>query len=145
MDQMADVCMTRSSVFSVIQGTAWLSWRRAQILLVSWRWTQTTESWDDLVSNHCGHCLSVSEVNFTVLHERQPKQSNSDCVCRLKSPLWRKQLGRQNKAPLYKYIFYTSRHLYIECMRKKHLEERDWEVPVVVIQPVSEGITVCWC
>lgn len=55
------------------------------------------------------------------------------------SPLWSKQLDYQNKAPLCKYIFYTSRYLYVEYMRASG--EREQEVPVIAIQPVTSEET----
>lgn len=62
-----------------------------------------SESWDNL-SLLISYLVSTSFCVRSSVKNSPP--NNSHCVW-LKSPLWRKQLDHQNKAPLYKYIFYT--------------------------------------
>lgn len=98
---MADACMTRSSVFS-LQDTGWLSWRRATAVMEV---GTETETWDDLSISHF----------VLVSHSQRSQSSMKDAIV---SANLRALYDEVDKAPLYKYTFYTSRYLYIDCMRK---------------------------
>lgn len=76
-------------------------------------------SWHDvaiLISHLVIVSYSLRSISPSSVKDRPTK--TTDCVCRLKSPLWRKQHNCQSKAPIYKYIFYTSQYLYIAYMRE---------------------------